>query len=294
MKQIPDKSIDLVLTDPPYGNMNTDGGRKLGISGWDIVIEPKVIMEIARKVLRKNGKMVLFSQEPYTTQLINSATKDIVFCYRAIWEKDNFAIALGSYKNMVSYFEDILIFSKNFESERNDDNPCKEYAIKVFEHINSPMSVLKEKYGNLLTHFYSSGKQFRLCPEETYNNLIRDFNIDKMPNFIPYVELSKMNKDYKKDFLRTFNLWEGGKCKSNILKYKKDYNGFHPTQKPIRLIDDLIQTFSNKKDLVLDLTSGSGTTCVSAKRLERNFIGIEISQKYCDIANQRLRQNILL
>ena len=64
-------SVDLILTDLPYGNMNTDGGRKLGINGWDIAIEPIKIFEIANRILRKNGKMILFSQEPYTTKLIN-------------------------------------------------------------------------------------------------------------------------------------------------------------------------------------------------------------------------------
>ncbi len=106
-------TVDLILTDLPYGNMNTDGGRKLGIKGWDFVIEPKQVYEIANRILRKNGKMVLFSQEPYTTRLINEAIPNVPFSYRSVWEKDNFAVALGANKNMVSYFEDVLIFSKN-------------------------------------------------------------------------------------------------------------------------------------------------------------------------------------
>ena len=45
-------SVDLILTDLPYGNMNTDGGRKLGINGWDLAIEPKKVYEIANRILR--------------------------------------------------------------------------------------------------------------------------------------------------------------------------------------------------------------------------------------------------
>ena len=105
-------SVDLILTDLPYGNMNTDGGRKLGINGWDFVIEPKKVYEIANRILRKNGKMVLFSQEPYTTKLITEAIPNVPFNYRAVWEKDNFANALGCNKAMVSFYEDILLFSK--------------------------------------------------------------------------------------------------------------------------------------------------------------------------------------
>ena len=105
-------SVDLILTDLPYGNMNTDGGRKLGINGWDFAIEPEKVYEIATRILRKNGKMILFSQEPYTTKLITEAIPNIPFNYRATWEKDNFAVALGARVNMVSFTEDILVFSK--------------------------------------------------------------------------------------------------------------------------------------------------------------------------------------
>jgi len=72
-------SVDLILTDLPYGNMNTDGGRKLGINGWDLAIEPKKVYEIANRILRKNGKMILFSQEPYTTKLISEAIANVPF-----------------------------------------------------------------------------------------------------------------------------------------------------------------------------------------------------------------------
>ena len=287
-------SVDLILTDLPYGNMkNAPSTWDKSKTEWDVAIEPKIIYKIATRILRKNGKMVLFSQEPYTTQLVNEAIPNVPFNYRAIWEKDNFANALGANKNMVSYYEDVLVFSKHFESENNDDNPCKEYAIKIFNYINKPMKHLKEFYkNNNLSHFYSSGKQFRLCTEQTYNNLTRDFNIDKMEGFLEYSILKKMNFDYKSEFASTFNLWEGNKYKSNILKYKKDYNGYHPTQKPILLLEDLIKTFSNENDLVVDLTMGSGSTGVACINTNRNFIGIEKDDKYFEIAKKRIADAI--
>jgi len=287
-------SVDLILTDLPYGNMkNAPSTWDKSKTEWDVAIEPKIIYKIATRILRKNGKMVLFSQEPYTTQLVNEAIPNVPFNYRAIWEKDNFANALGANKNMVSYYEDVLVFSKHFESENNDDNPCKEYAIKIFNYINKPMKHLKEFYkNNNLSHFYSSGKQFRLCTEQTYNNLTRDFNIDKMEGFLEYSILKKMNFDYKSEFASTFNLWEGNKYKSNILKYKKDYNGYHPTQKPILLLEDLIKTFSNENDLVVDLTMGSGSTGVACINTNRNFIGIEKDDKYFEIAKKRIEEHL--
>jgi len=65
--------------------------------------------------------------------------------------------------------------------------------------------------------------------------------------------------------------------------------GRHPTQKPILLMENLIQAGSNCNDLVLDPFCGSGTTCVAAKMLGRRYIGIDISEKYCEIARKRLK-----
>jgi site-specific DNA-methyltransferase (adenine-specific) len=83
-------------------------------------------------------------------------------------------------------------------------------------------------------------------------------------------------------------LWEGNKYKSNILKYKKDNVRFHPTQKPILLLEDLIKTFSNENDLVVDLTMGSGSTGVACKNTNRDFIGIEMNEQYFNIAQNRI------
>ena len=62
----------------------------------------------------------------------------------------------------------------------------------------------------------------------------------------------------------------------------------HPTQKPLGLIKSLILKHSKEGDLVLDNCMGSGTTCLAAKNLNRNFIGIEKEEKYFEIAKQRL------
>lgn len=65
--------------------------------------------------------------------------------------------------------------------------------------------------------------------------------------------------------------------------------GLHPTQKPVALMEYLIKTYTNEGETVLDFSMGSGTTCLAAKNLGRQFIGIEKEQKYYDIANQRLQ-----
>ena len=77
-------------------------------------------------------------------------------------------------------------------------------------------------------------------------------------------------------------------------RYPKSYQffktetGFHPTQKPVALMEYLIKTYTNEGELVLDFTIGSGTTAVAAKQTNRNFIGFELDKNYFDIANKRL------
>jgi len=91
------------------------------------------------------------------------------------------------------------------------------------------------------------------------------------------------------------------KIKDNIWKYEVGFNKTtkdkyayeHPAMFPEKLAKDHIISWSNKGDLVLDPMCGSGTTCKMAKQLCRKFIGIEISEKYCEIARQRLRQEVL-
>jgi site-specific DNA-methyltransferase (adenine-specific) len=68
----------------------------------------------------------------------------------------------------------------------------------------------------------------------------------------------------------------------------------HPTPKPIRIMEKHILISTEENDIVIDPFLGSGTTAVACQALKRNFIGIEISPEYCEIARQRLRQQVLI
>src|SRR5690625_4794354 len=114
--------------------MDTDGGRRLGINGWDMAIKPADLFEIANRILRRNGKLVLFSQEPYTSRLITEAIPNLPFGYRMIWEKDHFANSLIAKKAPVSYFEDILVFSKTHDTVGL--HPLREYSLKLRAYTN--------------------------------------------------------------------------------------------------------------------------------------------------------------
>lgn len=78
---------------------------------------------------------------------------------------------------------------------------------------------------------------------------------------------------------------------NNILKFRLEADGFHPTQKPVALFEYLIKTYTNKGDLILDNCMGSGTTAVAAINTERNFIGFELEKEYFELANKRIAEN---
>ena len=139
--------------------------------------------------------------------------------------------------------------------------------------------------GQRADHFFRiDSTQFSLCTEKTYNELISVFGINEMQGFKEFKELEKINSVFNS----VFNLEQGAKFKSNVFQYKKDYNGLHPTQKPVALLEDLIKTYSNEQDTVLDFTMGSGSTGVAAKNLNRSFIGIELDKNYFEIAKERI------
>ena len=291
-ENVPSGSIDLILTDPPYGTVknapkNWTVGNKAS-HGWDEAVNPEDLFVVANRILRRNGKLVLFSQEPYTSRLITEAHPNVPFSYRMIWEKNDFANALLVNKAPVSYYEDILVFSKTHDHEAL--HPLRQYFATVMDYIGLKLKQINQTLGHRRAEhvFYIGSTQFGLCTEETYSELIQVFGIDKMKGFKPYTELKPIDDQFKKDLPSTFNLWEGNKYKSNILKYKKDYNGYHPTQKPILLLEDLIKTFSNEGDTVVDLTMGSGSTGVACKNTGRNFVGIELSDEYFGIAKERI------
>ena len=291
-------TVDLILTDLPYGvvKMKESAGNYKILNTaetWDKAIEPKSIYEIANRILRKNGKMIFFSQEPYTSRMITEAIPNIPFSYRAVWEKNDFANGLGVNKAMVSFYEDILLFSKNNPKHDFEGlHPLREYFLTQKTESGLTDSEIKKILSNGMGgHYFTNGSQFCLPTLSNYEKLQttgffkRDWN-----------ELKQIDSDYRTELMRkmneenpfTFNLWEGNKYKSNILKYKKDYNGYHPTQKPILLLEDLIKTFSNENDMVVDLTMGSGSTGVACNNTNRDFIGIEMSEQYFNIAQKRI------
>lgn len=289
MQTLQPGSVDMVLTDPPYGTIQgmADGdvihGMK-GKTGWDETIPHCEMLSRCDRVLRLNGCLVLFSQDPYTGKLMTDTHKNLPFSYRMTWLKDHFANGLIAKKAPVNYTEDVCVFFKKYDNLHA--HPLRAYAASLLEHFNLTLKKINRTLGHRRAEnfFYTESTQFELCTIDTYVELTNMFGLKEWAGYVDYDKLVEVDNMLS----RRFNLQNGAKFKGNVLSYKKDYTGLHPTQKPVALMEDLIKTYTNEGDTVLDFTMGSGTTGVACKRLGRKFIGIELDPGYFEIARKRI------
>ena len=135
----------------------------------------------------------------------------------------------------------------------------------------------------MASHYFTNGFQFCVPSERNYKILQSTGYFQK-----PYDELKVIDRKWKQRRRQTFNLLDGEKSKSNVLKFSKDTGSYHPTQKPVLLLEYLIRTYTNEGETVLDNCMGSGSTGVACVNLKRNFIGMELEEKYFKIAEERI------
>ena len=310
-------SVDLILTDLPYGTMVGQSDSGIYHKGnekheWDSIIDSDKIMQLANRILRKNGKMILFAQEPFTRELINKAIPNLPFNYRAIWLKDTLGSFMRSKSALLYKTEDILIFSKmNPKHDLELKHPIRKWLKETQEKAGIFWNdkILHEAYLKRgIAKNIQSAKvicqhkldwdyvQIEKITQKHYDVLNTFLNFDKTEKEIIEIFETYQNQHLKEQtekYGSTFNLWQGGKYKDNVFEYKRDRDNYHPTQKPVLLLEDLIKTFSNEGNLVVDLTMGSGSTGVACKNTNRNFIGIEKDEGYFKIANERLNARTL-
>lgn len=230
MKDIPDKYIDCIITDLPYGQ--TARNR------WDTIIPFEPLWEQYKRVIKDNGVIILFSNGMFTADLMMSNRQ--MWRYNLIWEKTQPTGFLNAKKMPLRCHEDICIFYKKLPTY----NPQKTQG-----HTRK-VSKAEHKVG---------------CKETL---------------------------DYGKHKLTNYDSTE--RYPKSIWKFPKDTQtvALHPTQKPVALIEELIKTYTNEKDIVLDSCMGSGTTGVAALNLNRKFIGIEKEFQYYECARQRIEDVI--
>lgn len=221
MKNIPDQSVDMILTDPPYGTTACK---------WDSIIPFEPMWAELKRIIKPNGAIVLFGSEPFSSALRMSNIKQYKYDWK--WEKEQGTGFANSKKMPLKSYEDCMVFY--FKPPL--------YNPQGLIPVNKKRKHKQEDVGEHLGKNGLTGKDF-------------------------FQEFSNYPK--------------------SILKFNRD-KGFHPTQKPVALLEYLIKTYTQENETVLDFTMGSGSTGVAAKNLNRSFIGIELEERYFEIAKGRL------
>lgn len=158
------------------------------------------------------------------------------------------------------------------------------------------------KYHEIISIFYKKQPTYNPQFQEYKDSIKQRFKNDGRVNRSKQIENSTNQiQDGLKGVECEVKL-DRGKYPESVQYFKSVHNAngtrLHPTQKPVKLLEYLIKTYTNKGDTILDFTMGSGSTGVACMNTNRNFIGIEIDDKYYKIANDRLNkaneQNTLL
>ena len=221
-------TVDCIITDLPYGTTPCP---------WDVVIPFEDMWECINKIIKPNGAIVLFGQEPFSSLLRISNIKN--YKYDWIWKKERLTNVFQVKRRPGKVVENISVFYKKQPT----------YHPQKTKH-NGPLRTNKisDNAGFSITQTGSGTKPIEYNDDGTrYPLQIIEFNRDSM--------------------------------------YEEKY---HPTQKPIELLEYLIKTYTNEGEIVLDFTMGSGSTGVACKNLNRSFIGIELDENYFNIATERI------
>ncbi len=235
MKNIPDKSVDMVLTDLPYGVLNKQNKN----AKWDCQIDLPLLWNEYSRLIKDNGAILLFGSGMFTADLMKSNSK--LWKYNLIWDKVAKTGFLNAKKMPLRQHEDIVVFYKKLPTYNPQMTKCEPHK-------------RNHSKGNMLNPMKNS------CYGE---------------------------------FVETPTIISDEKYPTSIISISKEHcNGkfFHPTQKPVKLLEWLIKTYTNENEIVLDNTMGSGSAGVACKNTNRRFIGIELEKKYYDIAVKRLSE----
>lgn len=219
---------------------------------WDVIIPFDILWEHYHRVCKETAPIVLFGSQPFTTMMIASNIKE--FREEIIWLKNKSGSGMQYKQKHIKIHENIEVFSK---FPKYTYNPQKWFVEDT----------------NFITH-RKTFKEDEFVGNNIYGATTRTRKEDTGErNPISIIS-------YQVPF-----------TPQNSATYGSDIDvRLHPTQKPLKLCEYLIRTYSNDGDTILDNCMGSGTTGVACIRTDRNFIGIEKEPKYFEIAQKRIKE----
>ncbi len=228
MEGWPDKCVDAVITDMPYGTTQNE---------WDRVPDLPRFWSIAWRVCR--GVVVTTASQPFTSELVMS--QRAAFKHEWIWQKNRGSNFANTVREPMKEHESVLVFARGpwtYNPQRQPRNGSGKDRVR---------------YG-----FTQSTES------ANYGKLKRD------------------------------GQWEYGEDRvpSSVQLFNTE-TGLHTTQKPQKLFEYLVLTYTNEGDIVCDPFGGSGTTAAAAQNTGRRYVSIEGRDDYCQTQRQRLAQRVM-
>lgn len=275
MKSIPDGSVDLVIADPPYWKVvgqewDYQWRTEKDYIEWSL----RWIKEVAR-ILRIGGTFYCFGYFRTLTFLVPYLDNmGLELRQQIILDKGMRAVsgrATKNYKMFPNVTESILFIIKDNKRFIKPFLKSRQQALGLTaKEINEALGV-KSNGGGMWSIYTGKNVCEQFPTEELWNKLSRVLQFN-----LPYNKLAQ-----------TFNPQMGYTDVWNDIDFYKEKR-YHPTQKPIKLIERLIAASSNEGDIVLDPFSGCGSTQLSCIDLKRNYIAIELDKQYYETALKRI------
>lgn len=313
MQKIPDNSIDFILTDLPYGIVNCE---------WDEVIPFDALWDAYMRIIKPNGVIALFGNQPFTTKLIQSKQQYFRYCW--YWIKNNATGHPFAKVQPMRKVEDICIFIKSpTQNNKGQHEALRDYFFSELQKSGLKRKDIDRILGNCMSsHYFTRGEQFAIPSAENYEKLQKgtgcfprdyadisaEFHGGGKRGGIPAATynpqgLRKLEKPIRKRTgAKTSNVYDAATLGNDYVQTMTGYpnnvlyfdneaasnrNRLHPTQKPVALLEYLVRTYTNEGETVLDSCMGSGSTAIACMNAGRRFIGIELDKTYYDIATQR-------
>ncbi len=275
MKSIPDGSIDLVIADPPYWKVvgqewDYQWRTEKDYIEWSL----RWIGEVAR-ILRIGGTFYCFGYFRTLTLLVPYLDNiGLELRQQIILDKGIRAVsgrATKKYKMFPNVTESILFIIKDNKRFIKPFLKSRQQALNLkAKEINEALGV-KSNGGGMWSIYTGKNVCEQFPTEELWNKLSKILQFD-----LPYNKLAQ-----------TFNPQMGYTDVWTDIDFYKEKR-YHPTQKPIKLIERLIAASSNEGDIVLDPFFGCGSTQLSCIDLKRNYIAIELDKRYYETALKRI------
>lgn len=216
---------------------------------------------------------------PYGT---TSCKWDIIIPFNKLWEQ---------YNRIIKPNGNIVLFSSGLFTLNLIQSNLRDFRYKLIWKKNVPTGMSSVKYRPM--KYYEEICVFGNV-KSTYNPIMKErvgvgkscYNYDHYCGKSNHIKLGKQPKRYDVNWVQPSDVLE-----FNVVPNRN--NKLHPTQKPIKLLEYLIKTYSNEGDTILDNCMGSGSTGVACVNTNRDFIGIELNEEYFEISEKRINDAIL-